>query len=68
VESFGISVRVGSAWAALFALTALSGPAYGGTPDVSGTYWATEYRARVQVVGGGDLPLRASWMKIDISI
>ena len=45
VESFRISVRAGSAWAALFALTALSGSAYGETPDISGTYWASEYQA-----------------------
>jgi len=44
----------------LFALTALCGPAYGETPDISGTYWATEYRAKIQVVVGGDLPLTAA--------
>ena len=60
VESFRISVRAGSAWAALLALTALSGSAYGETPDISGTYWATEYRAKIQLVGGGDLPLTSS--------
>jgi hypothetical protein len=26
-------------------------------PDVSGTWWASEYRAKIQLVGGGDLPL-----------
>ena len=30
------------------------------TPDLSGTYWATEYHARIQVVGGGDPPLNAA--------
>jgi hypothetical protein len=25
--------------------------------DISGVYWATEYHANIQVVGGGDLPL-----------
>jgi len=59
VESFKISVRAGAAWAALFALTALSGSAYGETPDISGTYWASEYQAKIQVLGGGDLPLTA---------
>jgi hypothetical protein len=57
VASFRISVRIGSAWAALFGLTGLFVPAYGQTPDISGTYWATEYHAKIQVVGGGDLPL-----------
>ena len=26
-------------------------------PGISGTYWATEYHPRIQVVGGGELPL-----------
>jgi len=60
VESVRISVRAGSASAVLLALTALSGSAYGETPDISGTYWATEYRAKIQIVGGGDLPLTAA--------
>src|SRR5215831_13603996 len=60
VKSFSISLRAGAAWAALFGPTALCGPVYGQTPDVSGTYWATEYRAKIQVVGGGDLPLTAA--------
>jgi hypothetical protein len=60
VKSVRISLRAGLAWAALFALKALCGSAYGETPDVSGTYWATEYRAKIQVVGGGDLPLTAA--------
>jgi len=29
------------------------------TPDISGTYWATQYNAKIQIVGGGDLPLTA---------
>ena len=60
MKSFSISLRAGSAWAALFALTALCGPACGQTRDVSGTYWATEYRAKIQVGGGGDLPFTAA--------
>jgi hypothetical protein len=28
-------------------------------PDVFGTFWATHYNARIQIVGGGDLPLSA---------
>jgi hypothetical protein len=60
VKNFRLSVRIGTAWAALFALTVLSGSAYGQTPDISGTYWASEYRAKIQVLGGGDLPLTAA--------
>jgi len=30
------------------------------TPDLSGTYWATEYHAKIQVLGGGDPPLNAA--------
>jgi hypothetical protein len=30
------------------------------TPDLSGIYWATEYHAKIQLVGGGDLPLTAA--------
>jgi hypothetical protein len=53
-----IKIRLfGPAWAALFVASALSGAAYGQTPDISGTYWATEYRAKIQLVGGGELPL-----------
>jgi hypothetical protein len=29
-------------------------------PDISGTYWATEYHPKIQLVGGGDLPLTAA--------
>jgi hypothetical protein len=59
MQGFSISARAGSAWAVLLALTALSGFAYGETPDISGTYWASEYRAKIAVLGGGDLPLTA---------
>src|SRR5215468_1422671 len=45
---------------AVFALPILAGAAYGqGAPDISGTYWATEYNAKIQIVGGGELPLTA---------
>ena len=57
MEGFRISIGAGSASAILFALSALSGSAYGETPDISGTYWANEYRAKIQIVGGDDLPL-----------
>ena len=32
----------------------------GKAPDLSGIYWATEYNAKIQPVGGGDLPLTAA--------
>jgi hypothetical protein len=59
MENVSVCARAGSALAALFAVSALSGSAYGQTPDISGTYWAAEYHAKIQLVGGGDLPLTA---------
>jgi hypothetical protein len=52
-----VCARAGSAVAAVLAV---SGVACGQTPDVSGTYWASEYHAKIQIVGGGDLPLTAA--------
>ena len=51
-----IGARAGAA--ALLAV-ALSGAAYAAdaAPDLSGIYWASEYHAKIQVVGGGELPL-----------
>jgi hypothetical protein len=47
-------------------IAALSGAALPGAacaadavPDLSGIYWATEYHAKIVVVGGGELPLTA---------
>ncbi len=60
MDSFRISVHAGSASATLVALTALFVPAYAETPDISGTYWATEYHAKIQIVGGGELPFTAA--------
>jgi hypothetical protein len=52
------NVRAGSALAALLTAAALSASAFGAdVPDISGTYWGTEYRAKIQLVGGGELPL-----------
>ena len=44
--------------AALTALWLISGApiATAAGPDISGTYWATQYNARIQLVGGGELP------------
>ena len=55
-----VFARTGTALAASFAMSALSGSAQAQTPDISGTYWATEYHATIQLVGGGDLPLTAA--------
>jgi hypothetical protein len=54
-----VFARTGAASAALLAMSALAGSARAQTPDVSGTYWATEYHAKIQLVGGGELPLTA---------
>lgn len=38
----------------------LAGPALAAdAPDVFGTFWATQYNAKIQIVGGGELPLTA---------
>jgi len=59
MKDLRICARAGSALAAVFAISLLSGSAYGAgaTPDISGTYWATEYKAKLVLVGGGELPL-----------
>jgi hypothetical protein len=56
-----MSKGTGSARATLIAILLISGSACGtsAAPDVSGTYWATEYSPNIQVVGGGELPLTA---------
>jgi hypothetical protein len=43
-----------------FALAMAACSAAGAAPDISGTYWATSYSPRIQVVGGGDPPLNAA--------
>jgi hypothetical protein len=50
-------VVAGATLAAALAISLLSASAQAETPDISGTWWATEYHARIQLVGGGDLPL-----------
>ena len=58
-----VSVCAGSSLAALL-LTGVvyASASYGAAaiPDLSGTYWATEYHAKIQVLGGGDPPLNAA--------
>src|SRR5437764_12261694 len=43
-----------------FLATVFAGYAAAQAPDLSGIYWATEYNAKIQLVGGGDLPLTAA--------
>jgi hypothetical protein len=54
-----LRARAGSASAAIVVATALSASAHAAdaAPDIFGTYWATQYNAKIQIVGGGDLPL-----------
>jgi hypothetical protein len=54
-----VFARTRAVSAALLAMSALAGSARAQTPDFSGTYWATEYHAKIQLVGGGELPLTA---------
>ena len=61
MEDHRVCVRVGTTLAALLAVSALSGLAYGAdAPDISGVYWATQYNAKIQIVGGGELPFTAA--------
>lgn len=52
--------RAGSKLTVLFAVSVLSASAHAETPDLSGTYWASEYHAKIQLSGGGELPLTAA--------
>ena len=47
---------------ALFAASLLAASAHGqsATPNLAGVYWATRYDAKIQIVGGGALPLTAA--------
>src|SRR5258708_32132605 len=55
----------GMALAAVLAVWVVSGSAYGAgaAPDISGTYWANQYNAKLQIVGGWDVPVNASGKK-----
>src|SRR6266568_8448451 len=51
----------GLASAALLAVSVLAGAAQAADmPDIFGTFWATRYNAKIQLVGGGELPLTAA--------
>src|SRR6202051_3690862 len=61
MEHHRVYGRAGTTLAALLALTIPSGFAFGAdAPDLSGIYWATQYNAKIQLVGGGDLALTAA--------
>jgi hypothetical protein len=62
MQDFRVSLRAGSAIAAFFAVSVISATAFaaGAAPDISGTYQVTQYNAKMQIVGGGDLPLTAA--------
>jgi len=53
--------RAGLPLAALVALSLMSGTAHaaGAEQDISGVYWASQYNAKIELVGGGELPLNA---------
>ena len=61
MEEFRAFARVGSPLGVMFALLLSCGPVYvaGAEPDISGVYWASEYNAEIQLIGGGELPLTA---------
>src|SRR5947208_3562580 len=51
----------GLASAALLAVSVLAGAAQAAEmPDIFGTFWAARYNAKIQLVGGGELPLTAA--------
>src|SRR5712692_3117012 len=57
MEYHRVCARVGATSAALLAVSLVSGSAFGAdAPDLSGIYWATQYNAKIQIVGGGELP------------
>jgi hypothetical protein len=53
-----VRVRLAGGYLAAMLAAAIVGPAYGADgPDLSGIYWTTRYDAKIQLVGGGELPL-----------
>src|SRR3974377_791067 len=61
MEDVRVHARAGVSFAVAVAFTLMAGSAYGAgaTPDITGTYWATRYYAKLAIMGGGDLPLTA---------
>src|SRR3989475_6899355 len=62
MEDLRVGVFAGPVLAVLLAASFPSGSARGAQakPDLLGIYWATEYNAKIQIVGGGELPLTAA--------
>jgi hypothetical protein len=56
MKSLSDCTRTGLASGVLLVAMAFSGSAFGQAPDISGTYWASEYRAKIEIIGGGELP------------
>ena len=61
MKKFGARSSASTAPGVLFALLAITGPAFAADadPDISGVYWATEYKAQLELLGGGELPFNA---------
>jgi hypothetical protein len=60
MKAYRVCARTAAALAALLAVS-LSGSAHAAdVPDISGIYWATQYNAKIQLDGGGELPLTAA--------
>jgi hypothetical protein len=59
MEDVRVCSRLGTALAALLTATVVSGAAYaaGSVPDISGTYWITQYNAKLQLTDGAEAPL-----------
>ena len=58
MEDLRVVARAGVTLAAALVVSAASGLAYAAdAPDISGIYQVTQYNAKIQPVGGGELPL-----------
>jgi hypothetical protein len=64
MKDLRICSHAGLPLAALFAFSLLSTTAHaaGAEPDISGVYWANQYDAKIELVGGGELPLNEEGM------
>jgi hypothetical protein len=59
MQDVRVLARAGSAFAALLAVSVMSASAFaaGAAPDISGTYWITQYNAKLQLTDGAEPPL-----------
>src|SRR5437660_1351548 len=57
MEYLRLCALAGAALIASVAVSAGPAAAQGSQPDLSGIYWITKYNAKVELVGGGELPL-----------